>query len=654
MQVYPEKFEKLELLSSERSFVRTIERAYGDCEMGYFVLHINPRKRDVGNGVPEIFNMLLCESGILFLRFFETDSSDIVSATVKAMSSPLVYDTLVKDIKSKLEESRYLVDDNQQLKYSLKVCLVFPNASFDSVRSKLQESEKQFCRLNCVFSENITQLRKEGKSSFSQFFFDTPKLIEDDVNYIFQRVCPEITIPRKIIVESAPVVTINEGRLSEMDRAVQSYRLDNWQIDIVNRINRGNQLILACAGSGKSVLLISKCFKLASLNPSKQFLITCYNRNLFNYYQWAIAQAGFTNRNVRCSTFYGLCIDLLSRNNIDLPIKYQGQETEYYDRLFARVNEALVRGDIKERYYGIFIDEVQIFKPEWYRFCFNLLMNKDESSHFFVIAGDKSQDIKNNIKQGKAPWQGGGNQYPEYRGKTIPIETNYRNSKPINDAIDRFVGYAKKVGNRFGIDLTSDPELFLRGTAYRPGNKPSLIELRDLSNEGEAKAICNSIKRYLDKGYSEVDIAVIVYNKHTPHTSKGWKTAYYNLLPDIKRIFYEQGWEDPAILIAGESNGSTYGSRRGITIATIEGSLGLDFRVVILAGLRPLGTYEKVKVASDFEALSDEELTRRREGFVKNVNFLYTGCTRAKDELTIVLSAPKGESIYMDMLRESI
>ena len=42
------------------------------------------------------------------------------------------------------------------------------------------------------------------------------------------------------------------------------------------------------------------------------------------------------------------------------------------------------------------------------------------------------------------------------------------------------------------------------------------------------------------------------------------------------------------------------------------------------------------------------------KGFKKNINFLYTGCTRAKDELTIILSAPKGESIYMDILRETI
>ena len=182
-------------------------------------------------------------------------------------------------------------------------------------------------------------------------------------------------------------------------------------------------------------------------------------------------------------------------------------------------------------------------------------------------------------------------------------------------------------------------------------NTTLLIEEKYVEN---ARTICNAIDALLNMGYSEVDIAVIVYNKYSPYTKKGWKTRYYSLLPDIKRIFSEEGWEDPAILISGESEGVTYGSRRGVTIATIEGALGLDFRAVVLAGLRQLGTYEKARYEKDFHGIDDETLKKRQEGFKKNINFLYTGCTRAKDELTIILSSPKGENIYMDILRDTM
>ena len=654
MQIYPEKYDKLDLSTSERSFLRTAERAFSGDELAYYVLQINPRKRDVGQGKAELFNLLIVQEGIMLLRFFDADIPLIVSTTIKAMGNPIVYSVLENDIRSKLEGSNYLVRENGSLRFALNISFAFPNVDFSQVETELSETEKDFCFRHVLFKNDIHLLRKEGKKILLEKLSPADDINEKIVNNIFQRLCPEITIPRKFILDDHATISIKEAALSQMDRSVQSYRLDNWQIDIVNRINKGNQLILACAGSGKSVLLISKCFKLASLNPGEDFLITCYNRNLNNYYQWAILQAGFIDKNVRCTTFLGLCKQLLEKNEITLPAKYPQQQNDYYDRLFEKANDALATGRIKERFYGIFIDEIQIFKPEWYRFCFNLLKSKNDRDHYFVIAGDKSQDIRNNIKHGRAPWQGGGSDYPEYRGKTLPIEKNYRNSKPINDAIDRYVSCAKALGAKIGVDFASDPELFLRGTAYRPGNKPTLSMVKDLSNEGEAEAICSAIREFLKKGYSEVDIAVIVYNRRQQYTTKGWKTHYYNLLPPIKKIFEQENWEPPSILISSESEGATYGSRRGVTIATIEGSLGLDFRVVILAGLRPLGSHEKVQTLEDFDGLTGEELEKKQEAFQKNINFLYTGCTRAKDELKIILSAPKGESIYMDLLRDSM
>lgn len=654
MQIYPEKYDKLDLSTSERSFLRTAERAFSGDELAYYVLQINPRKRDVGQGKAELFNLLIVQEGIMLLRFFDADIPLIVSTTIKAMGNPIVYSVLENDIRSKLEGSNYLVRENGSLRFALNISFAFPNVDFSQVETELSETEKDFCFRHVLFKNDIHLLRKEGKKILLEKLSPADDINEKIVNNIFQRLCPEITIPRKFILDDHATISIKEAALSQMDRSVQSYRLDNWQIDIVNRINKGNQLILACAGSGKSVLLISKCFKLASLNPGEDFLITCYNRNLNNYYQWAILQAGFIDKNVRCTTFLGLCNQLLEKNEIPLPAKYPQQQNDYYDRLFEKANDALATGRIKERFYGIFIDEIQIFKPEWYRFCFNLLKSKNDRDHYFVIAGDKSQDIRNNIKHGRAPWQGGGSDYPEYRGKTLPIEKNYRNSKPINDAIDRYVSCAKALGAKIGVDFASDPELFLRGTAYRPGNKPTLSMVKDLSNEGEAETICSAIREFLKKGYSEVDIAVIVYNRRQQYTTKGWKTHYYNLLPPIKKIFEQENWEPPSILISSESEGATYGSRRGVTIATIEGSLGLDFRVVILAGLRPLGSHEKIQTLEDFDGLTGEELEKKQEAFQKNINFLYTGCTRAKDELKIILSAPKGESIYMDLLRDSM
>lgn len=658
MQIYPEQYDQLELSTEEKSFLRSIERAFSSEENAYYVLHINPRKLAGDDGTAELFDLLVVPQGVFLFRFFNATSASTGKIYVENISNPIVYENVYGDIQEKLAESRYLVDENDVLIFTVNICFVMSNIDYLDIRKVLTPQINEFCQEHVVFRDTIQELRKIGSKVLLNMIKPLNKINENLVNCIFQRLCPEITIPRKFFIDDKQSIDINLGDLTDGDRSVQSYRLDNRQINIVNKIAKGNQLILACAGSGKSVLLIAKCFKLASLNPNEDFLIVCYNRNLFYYYEWAIAQAGFNERNVKCRTFYGLCNQLLKDNSIPLPNHYmfsKNDENQYYEKLFNVANSALESLIIKERFYGIFIDEVQIFKPEWYRFCFNLLKSKNTEDHFFVIAGDKSQDIKNSIKNGNAPWQGCGKDYPEYRGKTLPIEINYRNSKPINTAIDRFVVYAKQYGKEIGADLTSDPELFLRGTAFREGNKPQIKEINDYSNEGEARAICDSVNDLIkNEKFSEVDIAIILYNKNAPYTTKGWKTHYYELLPDIYKYFEEHGWEEPTIMMSHLSDGTTYGSRRGITITSIEGSLGLDFKGVILAGLRPLGTHEKARTEEDFQSGTEEERLDRLVAYRKNINFIYTGCTRAKDELRIILSAPVGESVYMDLIRESM
>ena len=45
MQLYPEKYDKLDLSAEEKSFIRTLDRAIPDDNLAYYVLHINPIKK---------------------------------------------------------------------------------------------------------------------------------------------------------------------------------------------------------------------------------------------------------------------------------------------------------------------------------------------------------------------------------------------------------------------------------------------------------------------------------------------------------------------------------------------------------------------------------------------------------------------------------
>ena len=123
MQVYPEKYDKLEISAEERSILRTIDRAFEEEEVAYYVLHINPRKKDVGNGMPELFNLLIVPEGIILFRVFDLDEAKAAALTIKALSNPIVFNMIQQDIISKLEESRYLVNNKGELRFALNVCM---------------------------------------------------------------------------------------------------------------------------------------------------------------------------------------------------------------------------------------------------------------------------------------------------------------------------------------------------------------------------------------------------------------------------------------------------------------------------------------------------------------------------------------------------
>ena len=247
MQLYPEKYDKLSLSSEEKSFLRTLDRAFSDDDMSYYVLHINPRRKDLGKGEPELFNLLLWSRGILLLRFIETSDVNVASITAKNALSPMVYNMLVSDIFEKLEESRYLTTQSGEVKYGVGVCFVFSKIGSLSELTGLTESEKSFVSNIALFKDDISEIRKEGSKVLERIVPLKETLSEDKVNNVFQRLCPEITIPRKYLITDKDRIHIQDQKINNADRAVLSYRLDTRQIDIINRIDRGHQLILACA-----------------------------------------------------------------------------------------------------------------------------------------------------------------------------------------------------------------------------------------------------------------------------------------------------------------------------------------------------------------------------------------------------------------------
>jgi hypothetical protein len=658
MNILPEQYSNLELSRSEKLFVTYLKtRVEG---FSYLLLRINPACIE-----SEELIGLIVNNGVLMFKFFET-LSDVNLFGIVMPTYMIVYENIVATISKRLLGNKLFRDECGSLLLSMHVICVFPALQKSNLPSMSSSVElNNFINNHCLFSEEFSELRSNANEVIERLISkpnirtsSNPMKIDDNnINGVFQRITPEYTTVRvgEVVEENTSAGASEECLVvTEDDRAIKAFMLDIDQINIINNIKKGEQLILACAGSGKSVLLLSKCFKAASMNPDKKFLITCYNRNLQSQYAWLIDKAGFRERNVECITFLTLCKRLLERNCLYLPRVNRDEVEVYFDYAAKHMNENRIR----DRYYGVFIDEVQNFDQEWYKFCYNLLENKDSDDHFFVICGDKTQDIKKRQKQGKAPWNAGEG-YPNYRGgnKNIRIERNYRNSIQINEYINRYVNNSKGYLHSFDNGLAIDPDLFLRGKAVREGCEVIVENIEKRTNSGEANAVIKAImKIHKDHQIPYDEIAVVIYNKTYKGTLKNWKYPYNLITPllkglDLKNIPYAKMYSEDDAFAA------SYGVDNGVVLIPFESALGLDFRAVIVCGIKPLGAKDGTKLIDwllnqgiDYR---EDKIIELINDFKKNISALYIACTRAKEVLHIITTENSYESIYVRILHES-
>ncbi len=656
MEIMPSEYQHIELSRSEKLFLR---HAISSEEYGYFLLRVNPSMR---NG--DFMHILLCSEGVVMYKFFENFEDAKQFQNTMTIYSSMVDPEASKIIENKLLGNKSLIGNDEKLKIAASIVYVFPKLHLaDASKDIKDDNLKNFIAERCMFTEHLSLLRssffeiaakKYLAHPISPVSIDKLTIQDNNVNSILQRLAPEYVTVRVATSSSSPVSTAGAHEellvVTQDDSVVKAFRLDEEQINIINKITKGDQLILACAGSGKSVLLISKCFKAASMNPDKQFLITCYNDNLHSLYTWFIDKAGLRAKNVTCLTFHTLCKTLLSKNGFHTSF---GEFDVWVKNAIMRLNS----GQIKQRYYGIFIDEVQEFNPEWYKFCFNLLENKSSNDHLFVICGDKTQKLKNQQRHGEAPWNAGEG-YPNYRGgnKNIRIEKNYRNCIEINQYINRFVSNAKDYLFSLQDNYALDPDMFLRGQAVFHGHGVELKHLKSPRNHEEARCVVDSIEKIhdeLDIPYDE--IAVIMYHSQNKTRFDGWLDPKYNLETPLLSLLASKDIPHCQMYSTNDTWASKYGSSGGVKLIKFASVLGLDFRAAIVCGLKPLGDYTHTKKPNWDILKRDESLKMETmDNIHSDIRNLYVACTRAKEVLHIILPETKTESEYVRLLEDSL
>ena len=647
MLLVPSSLQNSNLPIAAKRFIQSIQHRLPDEYIGIDGINLS------GIAGDDYF-AIICPAGLIILAFKDPP---FLATTIGVSFLSKMYQQAVIKFSSRLHSHSVLKSTDNVLLFPVAILYIFADTTKEELSDEVLN--EAFVKEHCYFKDWLKELRtsadftiKMALSSPMENYVDGSSPISEGLrDVIINRIAPWATIPRiteaeieRSIRMSKSLSKLKSIDLYHNDSLVDVLRLDKKQVDEVNAIKKGHQLILACAGSGKSVILIAKCFKLASLDANRKFVLLCFNKNLRDYYRWQIDEACFADRNVECLTIHQFFNNLV--NDYHLPRPYSDKSDDaYFDAVVERVMIALKNGIIPRLYYGIFIDEVQIFKPNWYRACCMLLENPDSDEHVLAICGDLTQNLRKSVKHGGAPWQGDG--LPVFRGHTLHIETNYRNTIQINDFVNIYAGLVKK---RMPPNNPLLMDTYLRGTAFRNGSAPIVSYFDTKNPTEEAEQIIRALRYMHDIqniGYSE--IAILIFNQGG-NRKLGYK---YPLLARIKNQLYTNATDIPFTLLAWDNERKPYTLRDGVSIITYEGSLGIDFRGIIVGGISLVGTLDGVQYETP-ETISEKPklLTYYRTGF----DALYLACTRAKDSLAIIMPSKTSpiSTVYSEIMHDCV
>ena len=417
-------------------------------------------------------------------------------------------------------------------------------------------------------------------------------------------------------------------KITGKEMEYKTFFLDEYQVAQVNDIGTGHRVILANPGAGKSVLLLSKAFKYASMYKDSKVLLTCYNNNLADSYNFKRACANFgENKNLYIMTFHKLVKKIYEEC-----LKQRMNSAFATDEEIQKCIDLIHAGKIQLRFKAIFIDEVQNFDPLYLELCYLLL----------------DQAVRAQSRKGDVPWKRIRGAKLDFTGRVRYIEKNYRNSKEIGEYI---YGMLTLMNKRFSM-LNMINSMEYEYNSFTMGHKPAIaLQIKTGIKRGEIKKqVSAALKEIVEKyKVSYSDIAVLF-----PFRQKKYLSYYF--LYWLTQALEEDGIPYSMIIPSEErqQSRSRYSNTKGVVVSTIESSLGLDFKAVILAGLFPYNyifpderSSVEIKTWTGIKKMSEAE-----QNLVQSqMRSIYTACSRARDIL-YVLSDLKPGSPMEEILKK--
>ncbi|MGW8956399.1 3'-5' exonuclease [Paenibacillus sp. NPDC055715] len=390
--------------------------------------------------------------------------------------------------------------------------------------------------------------------------------------------------------------------------------MDLHQENMAKQLGDRHRLIRGVAGSGKTLVLVSRAKMLAQAHPDWKILVICYGiplsrtlkqwigqkmrepRDLFDF---ASAECEWESSNIEVYNFH----------------EWLGSHMRIKDSAIPELLEKLDESEaIVPIYDAILIDEGQDFEPDWLRLVSHCL-NPDTKS--LLLVEDRAQSIfkrKNSLAQETGL---------DFRGRSKILSINYRNTAQIVQFAWDFYRSHSQLQNKVQSGSLEGVEIIPPQSTKREGPEPIFRRCRNIREEMDfiIKSI-TFLRR--EKAIPLNDIAILY------RVQNSYKISYIN---EIKSSLQKHQVPYTWMTESRESKRNFIREEETVKISTLDSAKGLDFRAVFI-------------VAIENMPFKREEVEERE------VSLLYIGMTRALEWLFLTYSGESKYTLYLDEMHK--
>ena len=381
--------------------------------------------------------------------------------------------------------------------------------------------------------------------------------------------------------------------------------MDLHQERFAKRLNHGHRVIRGVAGSGKTLILVTRARLLSRTNPAGEVLVTCFTKALASVLRAQLSSCP----NVKVMTLDQLASELIQSAWLKHP-GFRGTRTPYSVALDA------IERRPPQRFRAVMVDEAQDFDDDALRLCVALTEPRADGTGDLLLVADAAQRIYDR----SFTWSAAGIQA---RGRTSVLRVNYRNTQEVLAFASAFVdadteadGMEVPVAARDDLDTDDEVVVVPAEASERHGDAPSVCFVNDL--DAEIDAVVEAVSNWYSDRLPSRSIAVLMQSGTDGSRAE-------RLVAALTARNVPAFWATES----SESKGRVGMTEEAVIVSTIHSAKGLEFPRVVVCGLFQRGTGEWVS---------------------RNRNALYVGFTRAIDELAVIATSG---SPYVAQLRQA-